>query len=163
MKVLQILKYLVNFSLVVFLVTAFFSVLHPFTDSFYTGVEMEKYLWVQVTYIAVHLGVIFMILYYLRRFIVNSANGKSLDKLTRKYLRMAGIFCLLYGIIKIPQLSAFLSFYFNYTSSDSSILSAGFMEVGSLCFTFLIGLFFIYLSKVLELSDMIEKENRLTI
>lgn len=104
-----------------------------------------------------------MILFYLRRFVMNSVGGNSLDKSTRKYLKLAGVFCLIYGVLEIHDFSGIISFYMHGAELNSSMITSGFLDFGALCFTFLIGLFFIYLSKVLELSEVIKQENQLTI
>lgn len=104
-----------------------------------------------------------MILFFLRKFVHNSDMGAPFDRSTRKNLKLSGIFCLIYGLIRIPELTGILTFYRVTGEVPLSNIWSGLLDIGSFFYIILIGLFFIYLSKVLETSDAIRQENKLTI
>jgi len=181
MNILTTLKRLINVFYLVFIIIACLSMVAPFygatgasfiqvtkevlsmhgTDMYIsTGFEY----WVNLFWNVFHLGMFFMILFYLRKFVIQSVVGESFDKSTRKYLNLAGTIAFVYGSIRL--ISNILSpFFFESMNVElyAMILSLDFLGFGSPFFISLIGLVFIYLSQVLELSDIINEESRLTI
>ena len=163
MKTLKSLKHLINFSFLIFIASVFFVFIQPFFDTSYTQIDKESFFWITLFFVAFHMGIIFMILFYLRKFIINSIGGNPLDKSTRNCLKIAGIFCLIYGAIRIYEVSGIFAFYRYGGEINSSLITDGILHFGSLCFTWIVGLFFIYLSIVLEESEVLKQENQLTI
>lgn len=166
MKVLTVLKYLINFVFISFLVCACLILITPFYDPSLTEFFTADTMWMYLFFPIIHLTAIFMILFYLRKFVHHSTVGTPLDESSRKYLKRAGIFCLIFGFLKMPQLFGLITFYSAVGIdgwNDAFSATSNFLQFGSLFYSMLIGLFFIYLSKVLESSYLIKQENQLTI
>jgi|GEM_PF-4699493 len=125
--------------------------------------DQQGYPWYAIIFISIHLIVIFMILFNLRKFVINSVSGNALDKSTRKYLKLAGIFSLIYGGMPIFNLFGIISYFKSAGGVSVTLVTDAFFEVGKLCFLFVVGLFFLYLSNVLQQSEELKQENQLTI
>ena len=160
MKLLTVLRYSINFIFFSFILTEL--LVHVL--SIYNGqYASDDYFWWSIIFILIHEIIILMVLYYLRKFVINADKGTPLDKSTRKYLMLSGIFCLLYGFLDCYKLTGVFEFYSTTGEYDSPFFVESIWAIGSLFFTIFIGLFFIYLSKVLASSDEIRQENKLTI
>lgn len=166
MKVLTLLKHLINFLFFAFLGSACLLYIGPFVSPSFADYNSREIFWLLTVFPLVHLIIIFMILFFLRKFVLHATVGTPLDASSRKYLKLSGIFCLIYGLLRVPQFFALITFYrvvgFDDVNSISQ-LTGFFVDLGSLFYSLLIGLFFIYLSKVLESSYLIKQENQLTI
>lgn len=163
MKILTVLKYLINFIFITYLVSACLWLGWPFYDNSYAQYDNGGILSAFIIVPLIHMMIIFMILFYLRKFVHNAEVGTPLEKSTRKHLKLSGIFCLIYGFLRIPEVAGIIAFYKATGEFNPSLINYSILDFGSLFFTFFIGLFFIYLSKVLEYSDTIRQENILTI
>ncbi len=163
MKVLTLLKHFINFIFVAFILSAILMIVVPFYNQAYTDYNASDTFWMLIIFPVVHSLIIFMILFYLRKFVNHSHIGTPLDKSTRKYLKMSGVFCLISGLIRIPEVIGIIEFYRISGEFDPLLVTNGFIDFGSLFYIILIGLFFIYLAIVLESSDVIRQENKLTI
>ena len=162
MKVITILKYLVNFIFIAFLLTSALVLSNPFWDSSFAEVSTVEVVW-KLVFSLIHLSVIFMILFYLRKFVQGSDMGTPFDQATRKYLRLSGIFCLVYSMIKVFDIAGLITYFRVIGDYDLRLVSESFLDFGSFFYLLFFGVFFIYLSKVLETSDLIREENKLTI
>lgn len=104
----------------------------------------------------------FIALFNIRMIVSRFMYGFNYDLKTRKYFKVAGWSTLIYGLIKF-----FLEDYWDSFLGEKgfSILSFNreFHGFGSYLFIIILGLFFIYIAKVLEKSDELQKENELTI
>jgi len=163
MKILSVLKYLINFIFLTFLIAAITVMIIPFYHQSYSDYSSTEVFWMLIIYPIVHLLVTFLILYYLRKFVYYSFDGAPMDESSRKYLKLSGIFCVISGIIKIPQFTGLITFYNISGELKTSMIASQFLDFDSLFFIILVGLFFIYLSKVLDKSDELRQENKLTI
>lgn len=108
-------------------------------------------------------GLLFIIaIFNLRMVVSRFEKGFSFDQKTRKYFSRAGWMTLLYGLIKY-----FLDVYLGYLLGEKGISLISFdskhISFTSYMFFIVLGLFFIYLAKLFEKSDHLEKENELTI
>lgn len=160
MKLLTVLKYSINFIFFSFILTEL--LVHVL--SIYNGqYASDIYFWWTITYILIHEIIILMVLYYLRKFVLNADKGTPLDKSTRKYLKLSGIFCLIYGFLDSYKLIIVFEFYSTTGEYNNPFFVENIWACSSLFFTIFIGLFFIYLSQVLASSDEIRQENKLTI
>ncbi len=181
MKVLLTLKHLINFFFFLFLVLAvlwmipplygalghdFIAVIKEILTNGAGTIERAEgaYYWYLLIWFSFHIIMFFMIIYYLRRFVLESIVQGAFDRGTRKYLRLAGILFVIYGVVRIPSnLIAPLFFYWSGGENYLSFITMDLMGFDSPLFMTLIGLFFIYIAKTLELSEMLQEENRLTI
>ncbi len=163
MKLLSVLKHLMNFVFLAFILSSIFMLVRPFYDSDSGGVSNTQFIYGQVILPIIHVAILFMILFYLRKFVLRSFKGNDLEKPTIQSLKMAGIFCIIYGVIRIPQILGIIHFYSVVGMEDPSLLLDDFLNMGSLYYSILIGLFFIYLSRIMDQSFMIKQENQLTI
>jgi len=163
MKILTVLKGLINFIFLAFLIAALTVILIPFYHQSYSDYSSSEVFSMLILVPVFHLTVTFLILYYLRKFVYHSLENTPLDELSRKYLKLSGIFCVISGIIKIPQLTGLITFYNVTGELKTSMIASQFLDFDSLFFIILIGIFFIYLSMVLDKSDELRQENKLTI
>jgi len=182
MKVLRTLKHLINFFFFAYIIAAclwvipplygagesdFITVLNSMMSSEAGGLinraEGPEY-WFFLIWFLANIGLFFTIIFYLRKFVLNSVVGDTFDKSTRKYLRRAGVVSVIYSLLSLLlSLSGRLQFFWSGGADFVSLFTFDFLGLGSPYFTTLMGLFFIYLSKVLELSESIQQENLLTI
>ncbi len=163
MKILVVLKHLMNFIFLAFILSSVFMLSRPFFDNSMGEVSNTQFIIGQLVLPLVHVGFIFMILFYLRKFVIQSFKGDTLQKSTTKHLKLAGIFCIVYGVIRLPQIFGIIQFYSIVGMENPFLLFEDFLNLGSLYYTILIGLFFIYLSKIMDQSNLIKQENQLTI
>ncbi len=163
MKLLTILKYSINLIFCSYILTEL--VIHGL--SIYNGQYQNESginFWGPLLYVLIHEIIIIMILYYLRKFVLGAEKGAPLDKSTRKYLKLSGIFCLIYGLLDCClELPTVLELYRYSSELSNSIFAESIWTIGFLFFIIIIGLFLIYLSEVLAASDEIRQESKLTI
>lgn len=163
MNVLTILKHFINFIFYAFIPLSIGILIYPFMNPDVIGQDWKGTAIVIIILPAIHLLCIFFILYYLRNFVFKSFVGEPFQKSSRKYLKWSGIFCLIYSLIKTPQLFGLITFYRIAGHEDPSFILDGVFEFGIICLIAFVGLFLIYISKVFELSDQLKQENQLTI
>lgn len=163
MKILSALKHLTNFIFIAYIISAILILILPFINpSIQISTGPDKYL-VYLAMPLLYLLIIFGILFFLRKFVVTSFRKEPIDESARKNLKFSGLFCILYGVISIPKIFALIQFYRISETTNISFMLSHIFDFGSIFYMILIGLFFIYLSKVLETSDIINQENKLTI
>ncbi|NJC27940.1 DUF2975 domain-containing protein [Neolewinella antarctica] len=161
MKLLTTVKYSINFLFFSFILTGLLN--HVL---FYNGLPESTsttYFWWLHIYIISAEVTVLLALYYLREFVLSSIRGTPLDESTRKCLKLSGIFCLVYGLLDCSTLLGIFDYYRANSEFNNHFVGTIFRTCSSLFFTFFIGIFFIYLSKILESSDEIRQENKLTI
>ncbi len=182
MDVLTVLKHAINAFFFVYLIIACLWMIPPIngtpgldfinvinnTVTNGSGGPVEEiegaFYWYQLIWFTFHIIMFLLILFFFRKFVLHSVVGESFDKSTRKYLRYAGICCIIYGAIRVcTDVIGPLAYYWRGAQDYLVMLSMDFVGFGSPFFTLIIGLFFMYLSKVLALSEMIHHENELTI
>jgi len=95
----------------------------------------------------------FTILYFFRKAVMSFVVGNVFSRETRKYFSLMGMATVLLGLLKM-----FVKIFINYT-----LFPLNFTGVESTYFTIALGLLFIYISKVLEQSAILEAESKLTI
>ncbi len=163
MKLLTILKYSINFLFVSYILTE----LAIHVMSIYNGQYLNEagiLLWGPLMYIIIHEIMLLMILYYLRKFVLEAEKGTPLDRSTRKYLKLSGIFCLIYGLLDCCfELSTVFEHYSYRSEFGNAFFAESIWTIGFLFFIIVIGLFLIYLSEVLASSDELRQESKLTI
>ena len=162
MDVLKTLKYLVNFIFIAFIISAVIMLASPYYDQSYVDYSSSNVLGMLIFSI-VHLIPIFLILFYLRKFVLGSDIGTPFDKATRNNLKLSGIFCLISGMIKASEVAGVFAYYSYTKDYNASLITNNFFDFDSVFYMTFFGLFFIYLSKVLETSDLMREENKLTI
>lgn len=162
MKVLMILKKLINFTYFSFVPLAIFYLIFPLYSSSIIY-ESRSMFWLNIILPTVYLSVIFMIIFFLRKFVLNSFVNKPFDESARKYLKLSGIFCVVYGSLSLPQIFGYIVYYSTVGVDHVNSMVYNFLNFGTFHYSILIGLFFIYMSKILEVSDLMEQENQLTI
>ena len=162
MDVLKTLKYLVNFIFIAFIISAIIVLARPFYSQSYDPLNSPPIVWMLI-FSLVHLCPIFLILFYLRKFVLGSDLATPFDKSTRNNLKLAGIFCLISAMIKASEVAGIISYYSYTNDYDATLIANKFFDFDSVFYMIFFGLFFIYLSKVLKSSDLIRQENKLTI
>ncbi len=160
MKLLTVLRYSINFLFFSFILT---ELLIHFLAIYKGQYSSDFYSWRSIMYILIHEIIILMVLYYLRKFVINADRGTPLDKSTRKYLKLSGIFCVIYGFLECYNLTGFFEFYRVIGEYNDPFFVQSIWAFSSIIFAIFIGLFLIYLSKVLASSDELRQENILTI
>jgi len=163
MTLLTVLKHLINFVYFAFIIMAILLITMPFIDNSYLNYSSSERYWLLVGFPAVHLILMFAILFYLRKFVLKSASGTPLDYSARKYLKPAGVLCLIFGLLKAPAIAAIIEFMRVTGEFNTITIFHSFSSFDSVFYLILIGVFLLYLSKVLESSDIIRQENKLTI
>ncbi len=161
MKLLSVLKYLINTIFILFLLTGIsVHVLSFYNEPSYTS---QAGFWWSQLFILMYELVVLMVLYGLLRFVLSADKGTPLDASTRKYLKLSGVFCLVSGVLSCGQVAGIFTYY----SANGGYTNQFFVDVlwGSIpvFFVVFIGVFFLYLSDVLAFSDEMRQENKLTI
>ena len=175
MNYLKTLQYLINFFFFGFFFAVFAVIfIHIFTPagSFYdllldlskTGfadnlLESDRLNYLTLTINLIRFLLFTLILIFFRKAVMKFVVGKVFDEVTRKNLKYMGIFTVLLGCLKM-----FAKVWVPYfLDKGITIFSLNFTGFGSTYFIIALGLFFIYMSKVLEESAILQQENELTI
>lgn len=129
-----------------------------------TGLEDSAKTIFQINYITLLLNVLRIILfgvvlYFLRKVVMNFAVGRVFDIATRNSLKYMGLYIVLLGVLKMTM-QILIPYYLGH---GLTLFSLDFAGVGSTYFIIAIGLLFSYMSKVLEQSALVQQENELTI
>lgn len=160
MKLLTVLRYSINLLFFSFILL----VLSVHVLSFYEGQhELDIHFWEIQVFVLVYEVIILMALYYLRKFVLNAEKETPLDESTRKYLKLSGVFCLIFGLLDCYKIIGLYSYYSANVGDYNNLFYLGISACSSVFFATFIGLFFIYLSNVLAFSDEIRQENKFTI
>lgn len=99
------------------------------------------------------------ILYFFRKIVSCFRIGNAFNNPTRNYFKYMGFATIALGLLKM-FIGIYIPYYFGLGIAFGSL---NFTELESTYFIIALGLLFIYIAKVLELSAMHEEENRLTI
>lgn len=161
MKTLTILKYAINFVFFSYIITSGITLFQMAMQDI-DNIGNPAFWYAMIFIMAFHV-VIFLLLYYLRNFVLCSINETPLNHRSRKHLRKAGLFCFIFAFLNLYEVFATVELFYQQINSKFDVFLMSYMSSGSFFFLVLVGLFFIYLSKVLEKSDEIRTENSLTI
>ena len=166
MKALSILKHLINFIFIVFILSSCLTFLEPFLQPSFSLSDYEGIggIWLLFVLPSVYLLIIFFILFNLWKFIHNSVIDKSLGRSSRKYLKRSGIFSIIYGIIlKLPQVLSMMQLQWGEGFQTGRMNAGLLLDLLDILLLVFFGLFLIYMAKILELSNKLKQENELTI
>lgn len=175
MKTLNILQIVMDifFFVILFFAFAYLSMIipnlfNPDIDFLIVGIPENPTVWENAIYtLGMVLNLVNVLLFIitllnLRRIVHRFKKGEIYEHNTRKYFKYAGWATLIYGIIKF-LLDDYWEFFLGEKELSFLSFNVDLYGFGSYLFIIVLGLLFIYLARILEKSDELQKENELTI